>query len=98
VISVVADHGKLRQTTTTVLVAATQFPQLHTSKISAPRNQHLLNVATQKFAKMVLDEHTVVCRVGGPVALTSPLSTGPAAVGPGLAMRRLKMKMKRNLS
>jgi hypothetical protein len=51
----------------------------------------LLKVATQKFAKMVPERHLKV--VGGPVALTTQLSTGPAAVGPGLAKRWLKMKI-----
>ena len=66
------------RTSASVLDAATKFQQLQTSKISAPRDQNLLNAATQKFAKMV-GVHTLL---GGPVALTTPLSTGPAAVGP----------------
>jgi hypothetical protein len=49
--------------------------------------------ATQKLAKMV-PERQLTAVVGGPVALTSTLSTSEAAVGPGLASSRLKKKMK----
>jgi hypothetical protein len=56
----------------------------------------MLHAAMKKFAKMLRGKAVLRGQavVGGPVALTTPLSTGPAAVGPGLAMRRLKMKMK----
>jgi hypothetical protein len=54
----------------------------------------------QKFAKMLRGKAVL----GGQAqwwevlsqSLTTSLSTRPAAVGPGLAMRRLKMKMKIN--
>ena len=53
-----SNRAKSNETSASVLDAATQFQQLQTSKISAPRDQNLLNVATQKFAKMVPERHT----------------------------------------